>query len=93
MNRITMENSASPYQKMSFETTCQFLRKSSLYPIYYYIIFGLFSLTYSRFGDIDLLTSPSSRLTLGQPVKSGTGSFTCVADLTQWTPNKTLKVK
>eukprot|EP01132_Coremiostelium_polycephalum_P007997 gene7997-9840_t len=60
LNRIGIENNTSPFQKMSFETTFNFLSKSSL------------------MGDQDSVISPSSRIVLGQIVKSGTGSFDIV---------------
>ncbi|KAF2072418.1 hypothetical protein CYY_006276 [Polysphondylium violaceum] len=61
LNRNGIENNTSPFQKMSFETTFQFLARSTL------------------MGDSDNVISPSSRIVLGQVVKSGTGCFEIVA--------------
>ncbi|XP_063994065.1 DNA-directed RNA polymerase I subunit RPA1 [Diachasmimorpha longicaudata] len=57
MSRKGMENSASPLQQMSFESSLMFLKNATLR------------------GKQDDLTSPSSRLMLGQPCKTGTGAF------------------
>ncbi|XP_011298685.1 DNA-directed RNA polymerase I subunit RPA1 [Fopius arisanus] len=57
MSRKGMENSASPLQQMSFESSLTFLKTATLQ------------------GKRDDLTSPSSRLMLGQPCKTGTGAF------------------
>ncbi|KAA8914558.1 hypothetical protein FN846DRAFT_926797 [Sphaerosporella brunnea] len=56
-NRQGMKSSVSPLMKMSFETTCQFLKDATLE------------------GDIDDLTTPSSRIVLGKLSSVGTGSF------------------
>uniref|UniRef100_A0A2M4B8J3 DNA-directed RNA polymerase subunit n=1 Tax=Anopheles marajoara TaxID=58244 RepID=A0A2M4B8J3_9DIPT len=58
MSRTGMENSASPLQQMSFESSLKFLKSAMLK------------------GMCDRLDSPSSRLMVGQPCKSGTGAFT-----------------
>ncbi|XP_015122909.1 DNA-directed RNA polymerase I subunit RPA1 [Diachasma alloeum] len=57
MSRKGMENSASPLQQMSFESSLTFLKSATLQ------------------GKRDDLTSPSSRLMLGQPCRTGTGAF------------------
>jgi DNA-directed RNA polymerase I subunit RPA1 len=56
-NRQGMRSSVSPLMKMSFETTCQFLKDATLE------------------GDVDDLTSPSSRIVLGKISGVGTGAF------------------
>lgn len=56
LSRKGMEDSASPLQQMSFESSLNFLKNATLQ------------------GKRDNLVSPSSRLMLGQPCKSGTGS-------------------
>ncbi|XP_076665457.1 RNA polymerase I subunit RpI1 [Andrena cerasifolii] len=56
LSRKGMEDSASPLQQMSFESSLNFLRNATLQ------------------GKRDNLVSPSSRLMLGQPCKSGTGA-------------------
>ncbi|XP_058053507.1 DNA-directed RNA polymerase I subunit RPA1 [Anopheles bellator] len=58
MSRAGMDNSASPLQQMSFESSLTFLKNAMLR------------------GTNDRLESPSSRLMVGQPCKSGTGAFT-----------------
>nr|AOE43238.1 RNA polymerase I [Cavenderia deminutiva] len=63
LNRMGMDNNTSPFQKMSFETTCGFLSKAALV------------------GDSDFCQSPSSRIVLGQVVRSGTGSFDIVTPI------------
>ncbi|EFN81707.1 DNA-directed RNA polymerase I subunit RPA1 [Harpegnathos saltator] len=55
LSRKGMENSSSPLQQMSFESSLNFLKTATLQ------------------GKKDDLLSPSSRLMLGQPCKSGTG--------------------
>ncbi|KAL0223742.1 hypothetical protein P9112_003132 [Eukaryota sp. TZLM1-RC] len=55
LNRIGMDNSNSPFLKMSFETTASFLTKAVL------------------FKENEDLTTPSARIIVGQPMKSGTG--------------------
>ncbi|KAK9309722.1 hypothetical protein QLX08_000714 [Tetragonisca angustula] len=55
LSRKGMEDSASPLQQMSFESSLNFLKNATLQ------------------GKRDNLISPSSRLMLGQPSKSGTG--------------------
>ncbi|XP_076749150.1 RNA polymerase I subunit RpI1 [Xylocopa sonorina] len=55
LSRKGMEDSASPLQQMSFESSLNFLKNATLQ------------------GKRDNLVSPSSRLMLGQPCKSGTG--------------------
>ncbi|KAK0161163.1 hypothetical protein PV327_009665 [Microctonus hyperodae] len=57
LSRKGMEESASPLQQMSFESSLSFLKNATLQ------------------GRHDDLMSPSSRLMLGQPCKSGTGAF------------------
>ncbi|KZC10083.1 PREDICTED: DNA-directed RNA polymerase I subunit RPA1 [Dufourea novaeangliae] len=56
LSRKGMEDSASPLQQMSFESSLNFLKNATLQ------------------GKQDNLVSPSSRLMLGQPCKSGTGA-------------------
>ncbi|XP_076249165.1 RNA polymerase I subunit RpI1 [Calliopsis andreniformis] len=56
LSRKGMEDSASPLQQMSFESSLNFLKNATLQ------------------GKRDNLVSPSSRLMLGQPCKSGTGA-------------------
>ncbi|XP_046471345.1 DNA-directed RNA polymerase I subunit RPA1 isoform X1 [Neodiprion pinetum] len=57
LSRKGMENSASPLQQISFESSLTFLKNATLH------------------NKRDDLVSPSSRLIIGQPCKSGTGSF------------------
>ncbi|XP_043278475.1 DNA-directed RNA polymerase I subunit RPA1 [Venturia canescens] len=57
LSRKGMEDSASPLQQMSFESSLNFLKNATLQ------------------GKQDNLMSPSSRLMLGQPCKTGTGAF------------------
>ncbi|KAK2577670.1 hypothetical protein KPH14_000842 [Odynerus spinipes] len=56
LSRKGMDDSASPLQQMSFESSLNFLRNATLR------------------GKQDDLVSPSSRLMLGQPCRSGTGA-------------------
>ncbi|KAK2595112.1 hypothetical protein QQS21_007138 [Conoideocrella luteorostrata] len=56
-SRMGLRGNVSPFTKMSFETTLDFLKDAVLN------------------GDWDDLTSPSSRLVMGQLGKLGTGSF------------------
>ncbi|KAI4500568.1 hypothetical protein M0802_004530 [Mischocyttarus mexicanus] len=63
LNRKGIEDSASPLQQMSFESSLNFLRNATLQ------------------GKKDDLKSPSSRLMLGQPCKSGTGAFSLLAKI------------
>ncbi|XP_066591152.1 DNA-directed RNA polymerase I subunit RPA1 [Prorops nasuta] len=56
LSRKGMEDSASPLQQMSFESSLNFLKNATLQ------------------GKTDDLISPSSRLIIGQPCKSGTGA-------------------
>ncbi|XP_015588786.1 DNA-directed RNA polymerase I subunit RPA1 [Cephus cinctus] len=56
LSRKGMEDSASPLQQMSFESSLNFLKNATLQ------------------GKQDDLVSPSSRLMLGQPCRSGTGA-------------------
>uniref|UniRef100_A0A915KIM4 DNA-directed RNA polymerase n=1 Tax=Romanomermis culicivorax TaxID=13658 RepID=A0A915KIM4_ROMCU len=62
-NRMYMGTSASPFQKMSFETTTEFLKEA---------IFQ---------HEVEPLTSPSSRLSVGGLVRIGTGSFDLMVDV------------
>ncbi|XP_034944340.1 DNA-directed RNA polymerase I subunit RPA1 [Chelonus insularis] len=57
LSRKGMEDSASPLQQMSFESSLTFLKSATLQ------------------GKRDDLLSPSSRLMLGQPCRTGTGFF------------------
>ena len=57
LNRMGIGNSASPFLRMTFETSMNFMTDSALR------------------GDHDDLTSPSSKIVLGQVVESGTGGF------------------
>jgi len=57
MNRSTMTASASPFQKMSYESCTRFLADAALY------------------ADVDTLGSTSSRIVMGELVRSGTGAF------------------
>ncbi|KAL6447903.1 hypothetical protein ACFW04_000166 [Cataglyphis niger] len=57
LSRKGMENSASPLQQISFESSLGFLKSATLQ------------------GKKDDISSPSSRLMLGQPCKVGTGAF------------------
>ncbi|XP_015182840.1 PREDICTED: DNA-directed RNA polymerase I subunit RPA1 [Polistes dominula] len=63
LSRKGMDDSASPLQQMSFESSLNFLRNATLQ------------------GKKDDLKSPSSRLMLGQPCKSGTGAFSLLAKI------------
>ncbi|KAJ8680362.1 hypothetical protein QAD02_016149 [Eretmocerus hayati] len=63
LSRKGMEDSASPLQQMSFESSLNFLKNATLQ------------------GKHDDLLSPSSRLMLGQPCKSGTGAFSLLVDI------------
>ncbi|KAI4482207.1 hypothetical protein M0804_008758 [Polistes exclamans] len=63
LSRKGMDDSASPFQQMSFESSLNFLRNATLQ------------------GKKDDLNSPSSRLMLGQPCKSGTGAFSLLAKI------------
>ncbi|XP_001602617.2 DNA-directed RNA polymerase I subunit RPA1 [Nasonia vitripennis] len=65
LSRKGMEDSASPLQQMSFESSLNFLKNATLQ------------------GKNDDLTSPSSRLMLGQPCNSGTGAFSLMVDIQQ----------
>ncbi|XP_012257577.2 DNA-directed RNA polymerase I subunit RPA1 [Athalia rosae] len=58
LSRKGMENSASPLQQISFESSLTFMKNAAVQ------------------NKKDDLSSPSSRLMLGQPCKSGTGLFT-----------------
>ncbi|KYQ51825.1 DNA-directed RNA polymerase I subunit RPA1 [Trachymyrmex zeteki] len=63
LSRKGMENSASPLQQISFESSLGFLKTATLQ------------------GKKDDILSPSSRLMLGQPCKSGTGAFSILPSL------------
>ncbi|EFN67613.1 DNA-directed RNA polymerase I subunit RPA1 [Camponotus floridanus] len=63
LSRKGMENSASPLQQISFESSLAFLKSATLQ------------------GKKDDILSPSSRLMLGQPCKSGTGAFSVLPSL------------
>ncbi|XP_012224577.2 DNA-directed RNA polymerase I subunit RPA1 [Linepithema humile] len=63
LSRKGMENSASPLQQISFESSLTFLKNATLQ------------------GKKDDILSPSSRLMLGQPCKSGTGAFSLLPSL------------
>lgn len=63
LSRKGMENSASPLQQISFESSLAFLKSATLQ------------------GKKDDISSPSSRLMLGQPCKSGTGAFSVLPSL------------
>lgn len=63
LSRKGMENSASPLQQISFESSLGFLKSATLQ------------------GKKDDILSPSSRLMLGQPCKSGTGAFSVLPSL------------
>ncbi|XP_011494628.1 PREDICTED: DNA-directed RNA polymerase I subunit RPA1 [Ceratosolen solmsi marchali] len=65
LSRKGMEDSTSPLQQMSFESSLNFLKNATLQ------------------GKRDNLSSPSSRLMVGQPCKSGTGSFSLLVDIQQ----------
>lgn len=82
MNRGTMSMSASPFQKMSYESATRFLSEAATYPsfvhiiifyiMYYYIVLVLIGM---RNADVDPLQSTSSRIAIGNLVRSGTGLF------------------
>lgn len=87
LSRVGLEASASPLQQMSFESTLKFLKsaivsgeckrllvKCVLIYTKYFISFFEIS------GRLENLNSPSSRLMVGQPCRSGTGAFTCITD-------------
>ena len=57
LNRMGINSNPSPFQKISFETSMNFMLDASL------------------FGDVDHMTSPSSKIVMGAPVRAGTGSF------------------
>ncbi|XP_058804040.1 DNA-directed RNA polymerase I subunit RPA1 [Phymastichus coffea] len=63
LSRKGMEDSASPLQQMSFESSLNFLRNATIQAKH------------------DDLSSPSSRLMVGQPCKAGTGAFTLLPDI------------
>ncbi|XP_076181654.1 RNA polymerase I subunit RpI1 [Ptiloglossa arizonensis] len=71
LSRKGMEDSASPLQQMSFESSLNFLKTATLQ------------------GKRDNLVSPSSRLMLGQPCKSGTGACSLLVKM-QKQPESTL---
>nr|XP_031847048.1 DNA-directed RNA polymerase I subunit RPA1 [Nomia melanderi]XP_031847057.1 DNA-directed RNA polymerase I subunit RPA1 [Nomia melanderi] len=73
LSRKGMEDSASPLQQMSFESSLNFLKHATLQ------------------GKQDNLVSPSSRLMLGQPCKSGTGACALLLKM-QKQPEVTLSV-
>ncbi|XP_076632809.1 RNA polymerase I subunit RpI1 [Colletes latitarsis] len=73
LSRKGMEDSASPLQQMSFESSLNFLKHATLQ------------------GKRDNLVSPSSRLMLGQPCKSGTGSCSLLLKI-QKQPESALSV-
>ncbi|XP_054005071.1 DNA-directed RNA polymerase I subunit RPA1 [Hylaeus anthracinus] len=73
LSRKGMEDSASPLQQMSFESSLNFLKNATLQ------------------GKRDNLVSPSSRLMLGQPCKSGTGACSLLVKI-QKQPESTLSV-
>ncbi|XP_017875380.1 DNA-directed RNA polymerase I subunit RPA1 [Ceratina calcarata] len=73
LSRKGMEDSASPLQQMSFESSLNFLRNATLH------------------GRRDNLVSPSSRLMLGQPCKSGTGACSLLVKI-QKQPETTLSI-
>ncbi|XP_071637710.1 DNA-directed RNA polymerase I subunit RPA1 isoform X2 [Temnothorax longispinosus] len=63
LSRKGMEDSASPLQQISFESSLGFLKTATLQ------------------GKKDDILSPSSRLMLGQPCRSGTGAFSILPSL------------
>eukprot|EP00455_Lapot_gusevi_P023602 TRINITY_DN244_c0_g1_i2.p1 TRINITY_DN244_c0_g1~~TRINITY_DN244_c0_g1_i2.p1 ORF type:complete len:1325 (-),score=504.26 TRINITY_DN244_c0_g1_i2:138-4112(-) len=65
MSRMGIDANTSPWLKMSFETSMQFLTGAS------------------KFGEVDSMASPSSRLILGQVVGGGTGAFDLMQPLTR----------
>ena len=57
LNRGGIDDNASPWLKVTYETSIKFLMDAILN------------------GDDDMQCSPSSRIILGQVVRSGTGAF------------------
>lgn len=84
LSRKGMEYSSSPLQQMSFESCLQFLKSATILGIAYEIVdwhsynFLLFN-TFS--GKEDDLGSPSGRLMVGLPIKSGTGAFSLMTKI------------
>jgi DNA-directed RNA polymerase I subunit RPA1 len=81
-NRAGMNESTSPYQKMSFETTTGFLADATMYAprLSFSISTPALLIAFSRAcacrrGDWDPINNASASLVLGKVVEGGTGCF------------------
>lgn len=81
LSRRGMESAASPLQKMSFESSLYFLQRAAVSSEFIRLYGWLamnnnFLISLVALGQCENLESPSSRLMIGQPCKSGTGAVT-----------------
>lgn len=75
LSRKGMENSASPLQQLSFESSLVFLKNAILRGKRYLTLLGVSLQLLLLLGKEDCLQSPSSCIMIGKPCGTGTGTF------------------